>query len=46
MLFTVISHQELPRLKKLISDIDNEAFVVVGDTLETMGGGIGNQPHW
>lgn len=46
MLFTVISHQELPRLKKLINDIDNQAFVVVSDTLETMGKGIGNQPHW
>ena len=46
MLFTVIAHQELPRLKKLINDIDNQAFVVVGDTLETMGKSIGNQPHW
>ncbi len=46
MLFTVISHQELPRLKKLINDIDGQAFVVVSDTLETMGKGIGNQPHW
>jgi len=46
MLFTVISHQELPRLKKLINDIDDQAFVVVSDTLETMGKGIGNQPHW
>jgi len=46
MLFTVISYQELPRLKKLINDIDSQAFVVVGDTLETMGNGIGNQPHW
>ena len=46
MLFTVISHQELARLKKLINDIDKQAFVVVGDTLETMGKGIGNQPHW
>lgn len=46
MLFTVISHQELPRLKKLINDIDCQAFVVVSDTLETMGKGIGNQPHW
>lgn len=46
MLFTVISHQELPRLKNLINEIDNQAFVVVGDTLETMGKGIGNQPHW
>ena len=46
MVFTVISHQELPRLKKLINDIDPQAFVVVSDTLEVMGRGIGNQPHW
>lgn len=46
MVFTVISHQELPRLKKLINDIDPRAFVVVNDTLEVMGRGIGNQPRW
>ena len=46
MLFTVISHQELGRVKKLINDIDSQAFVVVTDTLETMGKRIGNQPHW
>ncbi|UCF94163.1 MAG: YitT family protein [Desulfobacterales bacterium] len=46
MVFTVISFQELPRLKKLIQEIDRDAFVVVSDTLEVMGKGIGNQPHW
>ena len=46
MVFTVISHQELPRLKKLIDDVDPQAFVVVSDTLEVMGRGIGNQPQW
>ena len=46
MVFTVISHQELPRLKNLINDIDPQAFVVVSDTSEVMGRGIGNQPHW
>jgi uncharacterized membrane-anchored protein YitT (DUF2179 family) len=46
VVFTVISHQELPRLKKLIGDIDPQAFVVVSDTLEVMGRRIGNQPHW
>ena len=46
VIFTVISHQELPRIKKLINDIDPRAFVVVSDTLEVMGRGIGNQPHW
>ena len=46
MVFTVISRQELPRLKQLINEIDSQAFVVVSDTLEVMGNGIGNQPHW
>ena len=46
VIFTVISHQELPRMKKLVNDIDPLAFVVVSDTLEVMGRGIGNQPHW
>ena len=46
VVYTVISHQELPRIKKLINDIDPQAFVVVSDTLEVMGRGIGNQPHW
>ena len=46
LLFTVISQQELPRLKKLVQHLDNDAFVVVTDTLEVMGRGIGNQPHW
>ena len=46
VVFTVISHQELPRLKKLVTEIDPQAFVVVSDTLEVMGRGIGNQPHW
>lgn len=46
MVFTVISQQELPRLKKIVQHLDNDAFVVVTDTLEVMGRGIGNQPHW
>lgn len=46
MVFTVVSHQELPRLKKLVDGIDSQAFVVVSDTLEVMGRNIGNQPHW
>jgi uncharacterized membrane-anchored protein YitT (DUF2179 family) len=45
-LYTVITFRELARLKRLISDIDPEAFVVVTDTLEVMGRRIGNQPHW
>jgi uncharacterized membrane-anchored protein YitT (DUF2179 family) len=46
ILYTVISFRELSQLKQLIRGVDPSAFVVVTDTLEVMGKGIGNQPHW
>jgi len=46
ILYTVITFRELPRLKRLISAVDPNAFVVVTDTLEVMGQRVGNQPHW
>jgi len=46
ILYTVITYRELARLKRLITDIDPDAFVVVTDTMEVMGQRIGNQPHW
>ncbi|HOO37716.1 MAG TPA: YitT family protein [Deltaproteobacteria bacterium] len=46
ILYSVIAFQDLPILKKMVSKIDPNAFVVVMDTLEVMGARIGNQPHW
>ncbi len=46
VLYAVISFRELPRLKRIIRESDPNAFVVVTDTLEVMGQGIGNQPTW
>jgi len=46
IVYTVITFRELSRLKRLVSDIDPDAFVVISDTLEVMGQRIGNQPHW
>lgn len=46
VLYSVIAFQDLPQLKKLITDIDPDAFVVVTDTQEVMGRRMGNQPHW
>ncbi len=46
VLFTVIAFQELPHIKQMILKIDPRAFVVVTDTLEVIGKGVGNQPHW
>ena len=46
ILYTVITFQELSRLKRIIRQADPNAFVVVTETLEVMGKRIGNQPHW
>jgi uncharacterized membrane-anchored protein YitT (DUF2179 family) len=46
ILYSVIPFQELARFKRLIHDVDPEAFVVITETLEVMGQRIGNQPHW
>jgi uncharacterized membrane-anchored protein YitT (DUF2179 family) len=46
VLYTVITFRELPSLKRIVRETDANAFMVVTDTLEVMGQGIGNQPHW
>ncbi|MGD8263152.1 MAG: YitT family protein [Desulfobacterales bacterium] len=46
ILYSVITFAELSRFKAMIRKIDPDAFVVVAETLEVMGKGIGNQPHW
>jgi uncharacterized membrane-anchored protein YitT (DUF2179 family) len=46
ILYTVLSFRELSRFKEMINRIDPQAFVVVTETMEVMGKGIGNQPHW
>lgn len=46
ILYTIVTFQELSRLKELVRRIDPMAFLVVSDTLEVMGKRIGNQPHW
>jgi uncharacterized membrane-anchored protein YitT (DUF2179 family) len=46
IIYTVIAFRELAGMKRLINQIDPQAFVVVSDTAEVMGYRIGNQPHW
>lgn len=46
ILYSVVSIQNLGRLKDLVRRADPGAFVVVSDTLEVMGRRIGNQPRW
>jgi uncharacterized membrane-anchored protein YitT (DUF2179 family) len=46
ILYSVITFGEVSRFKEIIRKKDPNAFVVVTETLEVMGKGIGNQPHW
>ena len=46
ILYSVITFQELSRFKEMVRQHDPKAFLVVTETLEVMGKGIGNQPHW
>ena len=46
IIYTVIAFRELASMKRLIAQIDPQAFVVISDTSEVMGYRIGNQPHW
>ncbi len=46
ILYSVVTFQELSRFKEMVRSYDPRAFLVVSETLEVMGKGIGNQPHW
>jgi len=46
IIYSVITFQELSRFKEMVRQHDPQAFVVITETLEVMGKGIGNQPHW
>ena len=40
MIFSVISNRELPRIEKIIREIDPESFVVVSHVSEVRGHGF------
>jgi uncharacterized membrane-anchored protein YitT (DUF2179 family) len=46
IIYSVVTFQELSRFKEMVRQHDPKAFLVVTETLEVMGKGIGNQPHW
>lgn len=46
VLYAVVNFREIGQLKRMIREIDPDAFVVVTDTMEVMNYRIGNQPHW
>ena len=45
VLYAVIVFREWAHLKRIVRESDPDAFVVVTDSLEVIGQGIGNQPR-
>lgn len=46
ILYVVVTLREIGSMKRLIQQLDPDAFVVISETLEVMNYRIGNQPHW
>lgn len=46
ILYIVVSLMSLGRIKKLILEVDPDAFIVISGTQEVINYRIGNQPHW
>ena len=46
LLYAVINFRQIGHIKRLIREIDPNAFVVVNETLEVINYRMGNQPHW
>jgi uncharacterized membrane-anchored protein YitT (DUF2179 family) len=46
ILYTVVQLTEIGSLKRIVHEIDPDAFVVISDTQEVINYRIGNQPHW
>lgn len=46
IIYTVVTFRETGQLKRLVQQIDPNAFVVISNTLEVINYRIGNQPHW
>jgi uncharacterized membrane-anchored protein YitT (DUF2179 family) len=46
ILYSVIHFSQIGQLKRLVTAIDRDAFVVISDTMEVVNYRIGNQPHW
>jgi uncharacterized membrane-anchored protein YitT (DUF2179 family) len=46
VIYTVVTLADLGQLKRMVTQLDPDAFVVVSDTQEVINPRIGNQPRW
>jgi uncharacterized membrane-anchored protein YitT (DUF2179 family) len=46
IIYTVVTFRDVARLKRIVRSIDPEAFIIINDTMEVVGAGVGNAPQW
>lgn len=46
ILYSVLLRRDIPVLKKVILDIDPNAFITIMEASDVVGVDVGNQPHW
>lgn len=46
IIYTVMTFRDISRLKRLVRSIDPDAFIIINDTMEVLGAGMGNVPQW
>lgn len=46
ILYSVLLRRDIPLLKKVILDIDPNAFITIMEASDVTGVDVGNQPHW
>ena len=46
IIYTVVTFRDIARLKRLVKSIDPDAFIIINDTMEVVGAGMGSIPQW
>ncbi len=46
ILYSVLNRKDIPLLKKIVIEIDPNAFITIMGASDVVGVDIGNQPHW
>lgn len=46
IIYTVVTFRDIARLKRLVRSIDPDAFIIINDTMEVVGAGMGSAPQW
>lgn len=46
IIYTVVTFRDISRLKRLVREVDPDAFIVINDTMEVVGASLSSAPQW